>query len=102
MDSIRYLLLIVLSMVLTGLAWSRILRKEGFGAAKLGYLVLAAIPVFGPLFYLMIDPPNNVPLDPTAKNHWKGSNRGNDVWPSFDPLMRALRRLFRHSNKESK
>lgn len=98
MDSIGYLFLIVISLVLSGIAWRRILRKQDHRLAKLSYFVLAAIPIAGPIFYLMIDPPESSPPTVSPENFWKSirADGGGKVWPSFAPLIESFSRFFRY------
>ena len=87
-----YFLLICISLVTTGLAWKRILGKDEFWVIKFGYLILSAVPLAGPLFYLLIDPPESSPIAVPPEEFWTPKNP--KVWPSFNPLINSLRRLF--------
>lgn len=68
--------------------------KKNHLLAKVAYLVLAAIPLLGPLIDLLIDPPEGTPPRVAAEEFWHPS-KGTNVWPSFDPLVKSLRGLFR-------
>lgn len=64
---------------------------------KFGYFLLAAIPVAGPVFYLMIDPPESSPPAVAPENFWESIRFGGGgrVWPSFAPLIETFARFFR-------
>jgi hypothetical protein len=93
MSSPGYLFLFIVSVLASLFAWNRILRKQDFWPIKLGYLVLATVPVAGPIFYLIIDPPESTPIAVQAELYWT-PNRGTKVWPSFGPLINLLHRLL--------
>jgi hypothetical protein len=88
---------LLIALVFSGLAWRRILWKQDRWPVKLGYFVLAAIPVAGPIFYLMIDPPESAPPAVAQENFWKSIRAGGSgqVWPSFTPLIEAFAHFFR-------
>jgi len=88
-------ILSLVSLALTGAAWGRILRRKNPWPSKLGYLVLTAVPLAGPMFYMIIDPPENGPIATAPEKLWTRTERhGNKVWPSFSPLINFLARLF--------
>ena len=88
-----YVIVLMISTVLSALAWRRILRKKDHWLAKFGYFALAAIPLAGPVFYMLIDPPDSTPIAVSRDQFWESSKGGGKAWPSFNPLINALRRL---------
>ncbi|MFC5475688.1 hypothetical protein [Paraherbaspirillum soli] len=94
MDSLPHLFLIIVSLIATGLSWSRIFGKRTYWPIKFVYLVLSAIPLVGPIFYLLIEPPESTPITAPTEVRWTSSAKGTQVWPSFAPLIGCLRRLL--------
>ncbi|WP_105534430.1 hypothetical protein [Solimicrobium silvestre] len=90
---------IFVSLVLTGFSWNRIFRQTDTAIVKTGYLVLTAVPFVGPLFYMLIDPPPNQPINKLPYSLWPEQSRGTKVWPKFDPLIQSLASIFRRSKK---
>lgn len=89
----RYFLLIVIWVLGTGLAWRRIFSRRyswWIRGASLGFTL---VPLVGPLFYLLIDPPESTPVALKPQDFWHWS-RGGRVWPSFDPLIKSLHAMF--------
>lgn len=83
----------IIALALSGFAWKRILQKKNHFLVKLGYFLLACVPIAGPVFYLMIDPPESPPPVVSSKKFWRPS-KGTVAWPSFDPLIKSVGRLF--------
>jgi hypothetical protein len=84
----------IIALTLSGFAWKRILQKKDRFLVKLGYFLLACVPIAGPVFYLMIDLPEIPPPAVSSKKFWRPS-KGTAVWPSFEPLIKSVGRLFR-------
>jgi hypothetical protein len=85
----------VLTLLVSAIAtigiWIKVLRREGSLGFKTLCLVVSAVPVFGPIFYCFIDPP---PVLPQAEQG-KKIPKGTEVYPSFSPLIRAIRGIFK-------
>jgi hypothetical protein len=87
------------ALVLIGFSWNRIFRQSYEFKAKAGYLVLTAVPLIGPIFYMLIDPPANLPINKSPHSLWSERTRGEKIWPAFDPIIQSLSSIFSR-NKE--
>lgn len=91
--------LIVLWVAGTGFAWRRIFSCTYSWYIKLAALAFTLAPIFGPVFYFMIDPPDNSPIEVSPDN-FRQPSKGTSVWPSFTPLLQSLASIFRRAPKE--
>lgn len=86
--------LVLISLLTTGFAWKRIFSQRYHWLVSAACLMFTLIPIAGPIFYLIIDPPESSPADPTAGGFWQPA-KGTQVWPSFGPLITSLRAIFK-------
>ena len=87
---VLFTMLMVVSLAASMVLWMRILRRPGRFWVKLLFMLLAGIPFFGPVFYLLIDAPDAKSLHQQDKPFAKGT----DVHASFAPLITILNRFF--------
>lgn len=88
---------LLLEFLLSAIALWRILKRPYYWLVKVGYMVLATILIVGPIFYLMIDPPDGTPPGVTSEKFWRDGGKGSDrMWPSFNPLMKSLSHWFKY------
>jgi hypothetical protein len=92
---LRYLIVFSVLLVFSGFTWKRILQRRNSWLVKLCYILLAAVPFAGPVFYFLIDPPEVSPIAVSPEEF----RTAKDPRPltSFDPLLNSLRRMFRIS-----
>jgi hypothetical protein len=86
--------LIVICFLTTGLAWRRIFSQRYFWLVKVACLIFTLIPIAGPIFYLMIDPPESSPTTINPEGFWLPT-KGTQVWPSFGLLIKSLSEIFK-------
>jgi hypothetical protein len=91
--------LIMLWVAGTGFAWRRIFSCNYSWYLKLAALAFTLAPVFGPLFYLMIDPPDSSPIA-VSPDKFLQPSKGTAPWPSFTPLIQSFASMFRRLPKE--
>jgi len=91
----RYFVLGLACLLTTGLAWKRILAQPYSPLVKGLFLILALAPIIGPVFYLLIDPPESSPATVKSEEYWAPRKGAGQVWPSFGPLIQALRSIFK-------
>jgi hypothetical protein len=96
-----YFVLIFVSFMTTGLAWRRIFSHRYSLVVRMAYLLFTLVPIAGPVFYLMIDPPESSPATVKPEEFWQPGRGAGRVWPSFAPLMESLRAMFRSSKSEN-
>jgi hypothetical protein len=96
----NYFILILVWCLGTGFAWRRILSRRYSWPIRLAALSFTLLPVFGPIFYLMIDPPESSPSGRRSEEFWRPAKGSGSPWPSYDPLMKSLRKIFTGPVKE--
>ena len=84
-----------ISLLITGLAWRRILSSRYSWLVRLMYLILTLAPIAGPVFYMMIEPPESTPVAVQPEDFWEPTKGAARPWPSYDRLIRSLSKLFR-------
>ena len=89
MDSAWFWILLGASAVGTLLCWVRIVRSDDIVFFKAAGFFIAAIPFLGPIFFLFLDMPPQIPEEAQAKLDWR---RGTT------PYTDITRRLF-HGNR---
>ncbi len=83
--------IVLLGILLLSIALRRIFSERYHWLTKLGYVMLALIPIVGPIFYLMIDPPPSPPPGVPPDEFHKSSGKGaGDVVPSYSRLFDSL------------
>ncbi len=87
---VLFTVLIFISFCATIKIWSMVLRRPGAVWYKCLLMLIAAIPFFGPVFFMFIDAPPVLPLSGQAKPIPKGT----EVYTGFDTLIGALKRFF--------
>jgi hypothetical protein len=96
----NYFFLILVWCLETGFAWRRIFSRRYSWLARATALILTLLPVFGPIFYLMIDPPESSPSGVSPEEFWQPAKGAGRPWPSYDPLIKSLRKVFKGSAEE--
>jgi len=89
-----YVILGVIWVLGTGFAWRRILSCKYSWLKTAVSLVFTLIPIAGPIFYLLIEPPESTPIAVRPEEFWHTRKSGGRPWPSFDPLIKSLHRIF--------
>jgi hypothetical protein len=95
-----YFFLILVWCLGTGFAWLRIFSRRYSWLIRAAALSFTLLPVFGPVFYLMIDPPESSPSGVSPDEFWQPKKGADRPWPSYDPLIKALRKIFAGKTEE--
>jgi len=85
-----------LSLLTTGLAWRRIFALRYSWLARTMYLILTLAPIVGPVFYLMIEPPERTPVTVQQEDFWEPTKGSARPWPSYKRLVKSLSTMFRY------
>jgi hypothetical protein len=93
--SMNYFIFFAASLIATGLAWKRIFAQPYSWLARVAYLLMTLVPIVGPIFYLLIDPPESSPVAVKPEEFWHTTKGAGPPWPSFAPLMKSLSSMFR-------
>jgi hypothetical protein len=88
--------LILLSICASISIWVEVLRRPGGMWLKILLLLISAIPVVGPVFFIFIDAPPVLPLSEQAKQIPKGTS----VYPDFSPLIASIKRFFSQPGRD--
>jgi len=80
------LVLLGISLIATCLIWHRIFRSDCGWLRKILHATFAAIPFFGPMLYVFLEPPSKHP----PQKQMRPFPKGTEVYPSFDPLIKSL------------
>jgi hypothetical protein len=89
-----YFFLILIWCSGTGLAWRRIFSRRYSWLIRAAALGFTLVPVFGPIFYLMIDSPESSPPGVSPEEFWQPAKGAGRPWPAYDPLIKSLRKIF--------
>ena len=88
--------LMLLSICASISIWVEVLRRPGGFLPKILLLMISAIPVFGPIFFIFIDAPPALPLSEQARQFPKGAS----VYPDFSPLITSIKRFFSQPGRD--
>jgi hypothetical protein len=83
-------LLFAASFAATCLIWRKIISTTGAWYTKAAHMIFVAVPFVGPMFYVFIAPPPKHPPDKQIPTFPKGT----EVYPSFDPLITIIKKMF--------
>ena len=82
--------LFVMSFAATCLIWKKIFSGDGTWYIKVFHAAFAAIPFLGPMLYVFLAPPPKHPPERQMPLFPKGT----EVYPSFDPFIKSIGRMF--------
>jgi hypothetical protein len=88
----KLIVLTVISLCVSAFIWRRILKSESSLWFKLICILISAVPFFGPLLYIFLDPPPPLPPSQQAERMPKGTQ----VYKDFSPLVAFLKNIFRN------
>lgn len=91
----------IVSLVATAVARRRSLSQPYSLPLKAFCLILTLAPVVGPVFYLIIDPPESSPSAVAPEDFWLPTKGAGRVWPDFKSLKVAISSIWKGPTKPS-